>query len=91
MEARTDGTLPESDTHATALLSDRLRLRLPSCSVAHSLCELALSPLASDLIYEKGLNNVTVDELVLATQQKANDAVPPKVKKEVMEVSRAAE
>lgn len=71
-ELRADGTHEELKRHLKARLVD-----------AHWKEELTAH--CQSMILERGLNNVTVDELVVSTQQKAAESVPKKVKNDMME------
>lgn len=69
------------------LFSSRLKSHLKSL-LRESDWQKPLTAHCQSLIYEKGLKNVTVDELVIATQQKAVEGVPAKTKTDMIKVGQ---
>ncbi|XP_057301908.1 transcription and mRNA export factor ENY2-like [Hydractinia symbiolongicarpus] len=66
-------------------LQEMLRVRLIECGWRDELKEYA-----RDIVKEKGVDNVTVDDLVAELTPQARSSVPDEVKKELLDYIRTA-
>lgn len=66
-------------------LQEMLRVRLVECGWRDELKEYA-----RDIVKEKGVDNVTVDDLVAELTPQARSSVPDEVKKELLDYIRTA-